>query len=232
MYQYELMNAHMLTVIILTGSMLFTPLYLFVTYVYSGASRQTGLTLAGLWLVFGAFMTWACLAQLPASLGPLGALIVPFCWIMPSLLLWLNRDTILRHPLSQHWLTGLQIFRVIGGVFLIEMIRQNIPGIFAYPAGIGDILVGVVALAVILIYGRRETLPRWSIMLVLVLGVLDFISAFFFGFFSSENPAQLFFPDVKNNLIMYPTGLIPLFLVPYAIFFHTLSWLSLRQSKA
>ena len=112
------------------------------------------------------------------------------------------------------------------------MTRQNIPGIFAYPAGIGDILVGVVALAVILIYRRRETLPRWSIMLVLVLGVLDFVSAFFFGFFSSENPAQLFFPDVKNNLIMYPTGLIPLFLVPYAIFFHTLSWLSLRQSKA
>jgi hypothetical protein len=33
----------------------------------------------------------------------------------------------------------------------------------------------------------------------------------------------LFYPAVTNNLILFPTGMIPLFLVPYAIFFHTLS---------
>jgi hypothetical protein len=52
----------------------------------------------------------------------------------------------------------------------------------------------------------------------------DFMSAFFFGFTSSEgSPLQLFFPAVTNQLILFPTGMIPLFLVPYAIFFHFLS---------
>jgi hypothetical protein len=62
--------------------------------------------------------------------------------------------------------------------------------------------------------------------------VADFISAFFFGYFSSDGPAQLFFPEIANNTLLYPTGLIPLFLVPYAIFFHTLSWLTLRRSSS
>ncbi|MEM7291887.1 MAG: hypothetical protein AAF420_00665, partial [Pseudomonadota bacterium] len=74
--------------------------------------------------------------------------------------------------------------------------------------------------------------PRWSIMAVILFGVADFLSAFFFGYFSSEGPAQLFFPEITNNTLMYPTGLIPLFLVPYAIFFHTLSFLSLRKSES
>ena len=65
--------------------------------------------------------------------------------------------------------------------------------------------------------------------MVIAAGVLDFLSAFFFGFGSSETPVQIFFPEVPNDLIVFPTGLIPLFLVPYAIFFHTLSWLSYRK---
>ena len=58
------------------------------------------------------------------------------------------------------------------------------------------------------------------------LGMADFVSAFFFGITSSAGPLQLFHPDVTNNLLLFPTGMIPLFLVPYAIFFHTLSWLN------
>ena len=33
----------------------------------------------------------------------------------------------------------------------------------------------------------------------------------------------LFFPETPSQLLLYPTGMIPLFLVPYAIFFHGLS---------
>jgi hypothetical protein len=46
------------------------------------------------------------------------------------------------------------------------------------------------------------------------------------GFTSSETLFQLFFPEVGNNVIVFPTGMIPLFLVPYAIFCHTLSVLN------
>jgi hypothetical protein len=55
----------------------------------------------------------------------------------------------------------------------------------------------------------------------------DFLSAFFFGFTSTQGPLELFFlSPVPNRLIMFPTGMIPLFLVPYAIFFHVLSLLT------
>ncbi|HEV3258023.1 MAG TPA: hypothetical protein VG013_14155, partial [Gemmataceae bacterium] len=58
-----------------------------------------------------------------------------------------------------------------------------------------------------------------------------FLSAFFFGFTSSPGPQQLFFPTVVNDSLLFPTGLIPLFLVPCAICFHTLSLLELRRSQ-
>jgi hypothetical protein len=50
--------------------------------------------------------------------------------------------------------------------------------------------------------------------------------AFFFGFTSMEGPAQLFAVGFENKLSLFPTGLIPLFLVPYAITFHVLSWIN------
>ena len=227
---YEMLDAHPLSVIIVTAAMLVTPMYVVCTYHFSGASAKKGLAIGGVFLALGALMTWVCLARIPDALGPLGALIIPICWITPSLILWFYRDWFLEQPLSQHWLIGLQVWRVIGGVFLLEYSRHNVPAIFAFPAGIGDLLVGLLAASVLLVYWRRAQLPRWAIVLVLVLGVADFISAFFFGYFSSEGPAQLFYPDIQNNTLMYPTGLIPLFLVPYAIFYHTLSWLSLRRA--
>jgi len=231
MNNYEIMDAHFLTVVIITAAMLVTPMYLVCTYHFSGASIRKGLLIGSVALLCGALMTWVCLTQLPDSLGPAGALVIPICWITPSLILWIFKDWFLDEPLSQRWLIGLQVWRLIGGTFLIEYSRQNLPGIFAYPAGVGDVLVGILAAAVLLLFARRQ-IPHWAIVLILVLGVIDFVSAFFFGYFSSEGPVQLFFPDIENQTLMYPTGLIPLFLVPYAIFFHTLSYLSLRKSKS
>ena len=97
---------------------------------------------------------------------------------------------------------------------------------FAYPAGVGDMFVGLVALGVLLAYWKSERIPKAGIFLVIGLGIADFLSAGFFGFTSSEVPGQLFYPSVANDVAHFPIGLIPLFLVPYAIFFHTLSMLN------
>ena len=203
-----------------------TPFYLFATYVFSGASPRKGGQSGAAVLVWGAFMFWVCLSGTPQKLGLPGNLIVPLAWVLPSLILLWKRNWFLDRKLSQRWLIGLQLFRVIGGVFLIEMTRGNIPGIFAYPAGLGDILVGLVALGVLLVYRQSERISKAAIMLVAAIGVADFLSAFFFGITSSPGPLQIFHPAVTNNLILFPTGMIPLFLVPYAIFFHTLSLLN------
>jgi len=227
---YHMLEAHPFTVFILVAAMVATPFYLLATYVFSEASAKKGLILGTIALVLGGIMTLICLANIPEKLGMPGNLIVPLTWILPSLLLFFCRDWALTEPLSSKWLIGLQAWRFIGGVFLIEMFRHGkIPGIFAYPAGLGDIAVATVALIVLLAYKNRRALPAKAIHLVGILGALDFISAFFFGFFSTNTPVQLFSHDNPNQVLLFPTGLIPLFFVPLAIFYHTLTWLNLAK---
>ena len=226
---YEITNAHPVTMIVIIGAFLVTPIYAMATYVFSGASKKKGLRVGAGFLVFGTLMFWVCIADIPRRLGLAGNLIIPTVWILPSLILCLGREWFRERGLCQKWLIGLQLFRVIGGVFLIEMVRGNIPGVFAYPAGLGDLTVALVAGLVLLQYWNAKRIPGAAVYVVIILGTVDFLSAFFFGFGSSETPIQLFFPEVPNQIILFPTGLIPLFFVPYAIFFHTLSWLSYRK---
>jgi hypothetical protein len=197
-------------------------------YVFSGASPKKAFQIGIAFLVWGSFMAWVCLRQIPDKLGLMGDLIVPLAWILPSLILYWQRSWFLSQKLSQKWLVGLQLFRVIGGVFLIEMVRGHIPGVFAYPAGIGDIIVALAAFGILLAYKKSEHIPGVFIIFLIVLGVADFLSAFFFALTSTQGPFQLFFPAIPNRLIIFPTGMIPLFLVPYAIFFHVLSLLNFQ----
>jgi multidrug transporter EmrE-like cation transporter len=223
---YKIMDVHFMTVIIIIGTIMVPPIYALGTYVFSEASRTKGMQIGIAFLAFGSLMGWVCLSGVPRRLGLIGNLIVPVAWILPSLILYLRRNWFLSQRLSQKWLIGLQVFRVIGSVFLIEVALGNIPATFAYPAGIGDIFVALVALTVLLRFRHMERIPWGAVLIVIVVGVLDFLSAFFFGFFSSETPLQLFFPAVPNTVVGFPTGMIPLFFVPYAIFFHTLSALN------
>src|SRR5262249_45683844 len=48
----------------------------------------------------------------------------------------------------QQWLIGVQAYRVLGIIFLILYGAGKMPGLFAWPAGIGDVLVGALALVV------------------------------------------------------------------------------------
>ena len=46
------------------------------------------------------------------------------------------------------WLVGVQVYRVLGGIFLLQWLHGALPGAFAVPAGVGDVLVGLLALPV------------------------------------------------------------------------------------
>src|SRR5260221_10280481 len=47
--------------------------------------------------------------------------------------------------IPQHWLIGIQTFRVLGGVFIVRYLQGEMPGFFAIPAGVGDVLTGIFA---------------------------------------------------------------------------------------
>nr|MDQ6868437.1 hypothetical protein [Pseudomonadota bacterium] len=143
---YTIFDAHPFTLCVIIATVMVTPFYMLAVYVFSKASPRKGIITGTGFLLWGAVMTWVCLTKVPMILAPVGSAfvplgyaIVPLAWITPSLLLILVRNWFLSGPLSQRMLVGLQLVRVIGGVFLVEMTRNNIPGIFAYPAGLGDI---------------------------------------------------------------------------------------------
>ncbi|WP_299739473.1 hypothetical protein [uncultured Roseobacter sp.] len=140
------------------------------------------------------------------------------------------RDYILGDGVPQRLLIALQLFRPIGLVFVLENARGTLPWTFAQPAGWGDLIAGLTALAVLVRYWRQD-IPPHAVVLVAVVGLLDFASAFFFGFTSSASPVQLFAFDNPNRVIEYPLGLIPVFLVPYAVVAHILSLSQLTRDQ-
>ena len=143
---------------------------------------------------------------------------------------YLLRDVLLGNGVSQRLLISLQLFRPIGMIFVFENARGTLPWTFAQPAGWGDLLAGLAALFVLVRYWDRE-IPAHAVVAVAVIGLLDFASAFFFGFTSSASPVQLFAFDNPNQVLNYPLGIIPVFLVPYAVVAHILSLTQLARDK-
>ncbi|WP_299508374.1 hypothetical protein [uncultured Roseobacter sp.] len=147
-----------------------------------------------------------------------------------ALLAYLLRDIVLGDGVPQRLLIALQLFRPIGLVFVLENARGTLPWTFAQPAGWGDLVAGIVAAGVLIRYWD-QTIPARAVVLVAVVGLLDFTSAFFFGFTSAASPLQLFAFDNPNRVIEYPLGLIPVFLVPYAVAAHVLSLAQLARDR-
>ncbi|MCE5316823.1 MAG: hypothetical protein LLG04_05610 [Parachlamydia sp.] len=215
-----MLEAHWFTTLGITFLVLFVGVYWFYVLPLVQAKKAALIT-----VIFGALLTTGLLYDLPNLLGPFRNLLVVFNWIVPAALVWINRDHF--RDLDQRNLVALQIFRVLGGFFLVEMARGLIPGSFAWLAGLGDVTVGCIAACLCLFF---KTIPRWGILLVIVLGLLDFASAMFFGFTSSPGPLQLFAFGFHNRINTFPIGIIPFFLVPYAIVFHILSLINLPKS--
>jgi len=131
------------------------------------------------------------------------------------------------------WLIALQVYRVFGSIFLVGWARNVIPGIFALPAGIGDVTTGLLALPVAISLaagtgGGRKAAIAWNIF-----GLLDFTVAVAIGITSSPGPLQLIVPSIPNAAAgLYPTVLIPAFAVPSSILLHVLSLRQLHRRKA
>ncbi|MEX2551681.1 MAG: hypothetical protein WD627_01575 [Actinomycetota bacterium] len=119
------------------------------------------------------------------------------------------------------WLIGIQLYRVLGAVFLIALAEKAMPAEFALPAGIGDIVVGLAAPAVgYAVYKRvrsyRTMATSWN-----VFGFADLVVAVGTGFATSPSVFQFLSTDAPNFAITrFPLVLIPTFLVPISVLLH------------
>lgn len=133
----------------------------------------------------------------------------------------------------QQWLVGVQLYRALGVIFLILYATGKLPSLFAWPAGIGDIAIGLLAPVVGFAYARA---PRDSAGLVRawnVFGIFDLVVAVATGFIASPSLLQPFeFQPSSELMTVLPMVLIPIYLVPLSILLHAASLTKLRRATA
>jgi hypothetical protein len=128
-------------------------------------------------------------------------------------------------------LTAMQAWRVIGGMFLVLNAYALLPGLFAYPAGWGDLAVGASAPFVLLSMLRGEAGWRRRVVWLNLAGLLDFLIAMATGVVSSNNALGFvaFSGAPRADLALLPLSLVPTFGVPLFTIFHLISLLQLRR---
>jgi hypothetical protein len=159
-------------------------------------------------------------------------LLIPI--IIGVIALW-RSETVARivDALPQSWLVGVQVYRAMGVIFVLLLASGKLPGVFAVPAGFGDVLVGITAPLVALLYAweakyRVALVRAWN-----AFGLMDLSVAVGTGFLSSQSPLQLLAFDAPNKLISaFPMVMIPVFAVPLAILLHLASLIKLQQTRA
>ncbi len=127
-------------------------------------------------------------------------------------------------------LTIVQSWRVAGVLFLGMYAYDVLPGLFALPAGIGDMAVGITAPVIALTllarpgYGASRAFILWN-----WLGIFDFVVAFTTGTLAAGVVPGLVTEITSAPVTQWPLALIPAFLVPL---FATLHITALIKARA
>ncbi len=140
---------------------------------------------------------------------------------------WYVRSEALRRfivEIALRALTMLQTGRVAGVLFVMLYLRGLLPGVFALPAGWGDIAIGATApLAAWFVTAqrdfRREVFVWWN-----VLGILDLVVAVTLGVLASPAfSAGATGPVTTELMAQFPLSLVPTFFVPLYLILHIIS---------
>jgi hypothetical protein len=184
-----------------------------------------------LWLalIWGAAINNAFRAgNSPIPLVPL-AILLPVIIGAPILLRSRRVGQVL-DAMPANWLVALQVYRVLGSTFLVAWALGTTPGLFALPAGIGDVITGLLALPAALLLMSGESGARRAAIAWNIFGLLDFTIAVGIGLSTAPGPFQLIVPSIPNTATtLYPTVMIPAFAVPSSILLHALSLRQLRR---
>jgi hypothetical protein len=120
-----------------------------------------------------------------------------------------------------HWMIGLQLYRAVGLVFLVEWMIGVVPGEFALAAGIGDVAIGLAAPLVASLVKRGAPNARGVAILWNVLGIADLVVALTMGVLTSPGPLHRLALDAPNLAVTrLPLVVVPTIAVPFSILLH------------
>jgi len=128
--------------------------------------------------------------------------------------------------LNPQTLTSAQSWRVIGFIFLLLEAHRVLPAVFAFPAGYGDMFIGVTASYVA--WKLADPAHRNNFILWQLLGILDLVIAVSIG-----TTAALISPQgpTMAPMTVLPLSLIPTFLVPLFTILHVICIAQARTWK-
>jgi hypothetical protein len=154
------------------------------------------------------------------SIPPIGiALLLAFAVMVIAI----NASAALRSLFTnQQHLIRLNVWRLVGAVFLLLMLDGQMPAVWALPAGIGDIAVGMTAFWV----ASRVATPSGRPLAIAfnLFGLADLVVAVGLGIMTSPGPLQVFHTIPTAELATrFPLVLVPTFLVPLACALHVIS---------
>ncbi len=117
--------------------------------------------------------------------------------------------------------SSVQAWRFGGLLFIVLYFYGVLPGLFAWPAGLGDMAIGVTAPWVMLALGRRTDFAAGKLFRIWnLLGILDLVVAISLGALSSVLAIEASekittFPMAKLPLVLIPVFLVPLFVMAH-----------------
>jgi hypothetical protein len=151
-----------------------------------------------------------------------------------ALLIW-RSETVARiiEAVPQRFLIGIQVYRALGFIFLVLYASGKLPGLFAWPAGLGDIAIGLLAPVIAFAYTRAPENSGGLVRSWNLLGILDLVIAVSMGFITSPSLFQPITVEPNSELMtVLPMVLIPVFLVPLSIVLHITSLTKLHRETA
>jgi hypothetical protein len=164
----------------------------------------------------------------PLPLLPL-AIFVPVIIGAPLLLLS-ERVGRLLDAMPTTWLVALQLYRVFGNQWLAYWLLGLLPGLWALPAGTGDVLTGLFAVPAAIALATDTAEGRKAAILWNIFGIADLAVAIALGMIIAPGPFQLIVPNILSiGIDGYPNVLTPAFVVPGSILLHALSLRQLRR---
>jgi hypothetical protein len=129
-------------------------------------------------------------------------------------------------------MTAVQSWRAGGLIFLALYVYGLLPGLFAWPAGLGDIAIGVTAPWVALAVVRRPAFLTGRLFLIWnLLGILDLVVAVSTGALGSVL-ASATGNATTTPMARLPLVLIPAYLVPLFVMLHVAALLQARRLLA
>jgi hypothetical protein len=197
-----------------------------------GGIRLAVVAALSIWLLLvmsfgtaGAFVGAPGKPPVAMAIGVATPLVLFFAWLRlsPSF-----REFVL--SLDLRLIAGMQAWRWAGLGFLSLYAHNVLPAVFALPAGLGDMAIGVTAPWIVLSlvrqpgFAARGAFIRWNI-----LGILDLLIAISIGtvnaLLTTGAPGEI----STAPMATLPLLLIPAFLVPFFLMLHAAALLQGRQ---